>query len=608
MKVAPFRSLRFKLIASVVVIEVLMLSIMVWNNVETIYRTHTDRLADTGQRLTQQFANIAGGYMVEVDYASLEDYASSIIGHGEVTYILVLTPNGQAVIRLGVKNDRIPEPDPHPAQVTDGVFDVAADISLAGRYQGRVLVGFSLELMHQTISQALNRSIAIAITEIILSIIVTVMLGVYLTRNLRVLTETAARVGKGQYDTIPITDNKDEIGLTVLAFNKMVKGIAERTRRIEESQAQISLLMNSTAEAIVGIDQERRCMFVNPACLGMIGYTDASEVIGKDFHDLTHHSHADGSHYPAEDCAIRRNMESTAHGHTVGEIFWRKDGTSFPIEAWTHPILKNGEIAGYMMTFIDITKRVKTETELHEYRNHLEDLVEQRTSELTNINQELESFSYSVSHDLRTPLRHIDGFSLVLQEDYAEKLGKEGQELLSRIRAGSQNMGQLIDDLLKLSQVSRGQIQREPLNLSSMAEDIINKLQRYNADRKISIVIKPELMANADHRLTHVLLENLIGNAWKYTAKTDNASITFDETHDKNGNPVFCLRDNGAGFDMEYAEKLFTAFKRLHTEKEFEGTGIGLATVQRIINRHSGRIWAEAKTGEGAAFYFSFGD
>jgi len=585
-----------------------MLSIMVWNNVETIYRTHTDRLADTGQSLTQQFAAVAGGYMVEVDYASLEDYASSIIGHGEVTYIRVQTPNGQTVINLGTKNTRIPEPDTHPAHVTDGVFDVAANISLGGRNQGRVLVGFSLDLMQQTISQALNRSIAIAITEIILSIIVTVMLGIYLTRNLRVLSEAAARVGEGQYDTIPSTDNKDEIGLTVLAFNKMVTDIAERTRRIEESQAQISLLMDSTAEAIVGIDEERRCMFVNQACLRMLGHTDASEIIGKNFHELTHHSHADGSHYPAEDCAIRHNMEENAHGHTVGEIFWRQDGTNFPIEAWTHPIIKNGEITGYMMTFIDITKRVKTETELHEYRNHLEELVEQRTAELTNINQELESFSYSVSHDLRAPLRHIDGFSLALQEDHAEQLDEEDQQLLSRIRVGSQRMGHLIDDLLKLSQVSRGNVKREPLNLSSMAEDILNKLQHYNADRKISIIIKPKLMANADHRLIHVLLENLIGNAWKYTAKTDNASITFDVTTDENGKPVFCLRDNGAGFDMEYAEKLFTAFKRLHSEKEFEGTGIGLATAQRIINRHSGRIWAESEPGKGATFFFSVGD
>ena len=259
-------------------------------------------------------------------------------------------------------------------------------------------------------------------------------------------------------------------------------------------------------------------------------------------------------------------------------------------------------------TVQDITERVLAEKNLKEHYDHLEDLVSLRTTELKIINRELESFSYSVSHDLRAPLRHIDGFSLVLQEDHAGQLDEEGQRLLNRIRNGSQHMGQLIDDLLKLSQVSRGNIEREPLNLSSMAEDILNNLQHYNADRKISIVIKPKLMANADHRLIHVLLENLIGNAWKYTAKTDNASITFDVTTDENGKPVFCLRDNGAGFDMEYAEKLFTAFKRLHSEKEFEGTGIGLATAQRIINRHSGRIWAESEPGKGATFFFSVGD
>lgn len=250
-------------------------------------------------------------------------------------------------------------------------------------------------------------------------------------------------------------------------------------------------------------------------------------------------------------------------------------------------------------------ERTNTEIELANHREHLEELVEQRTIELSNTNKELESFSYSVSHDLRSPLRHIDGFSQALMEDCADSLGEEGLQLLSRIRGSAQRMGQLIDDLLVLSHVSRGNVDREALNLSSMAQDIFNKLQHYDAGRKVNIRIQSEMRVTADHRLVHVLLENLIGNAWKYTSKTDLADITFAATEDKQNGMVFCLRDNGAGFDMKHAEKLFTAFKRLHSDREFEGTGIGLATVQRIINRHAGRVWAEAETGKGATFYFT---
>jgi PAS domain S-box-containing protein len=252
-------------------------------------------------------------------------------------------------------------------------------------------------------------------------------------------------------------------------------------------------------------------------------------------------------------------------------------------------------------------ERTNTEIELASHREHLEELVEQRTTELTNINQELESFSYSVSHDLRAPLRHIDGFSLALQEDYTKQLDEEGRQQLDRIRKNAQHMGQLIDDLLILSKTSRGDLKYESLDLSSMAQDIINKLQHYDAEREVRIDIQSKILAEADHRLMHVLLENLIGNAWKYTSKTDQASIAFSATTSEKGETIFCLRDNGAGFNMKYAEKLFTAFKRLHSDKEFEGTGIGLATVQRIINRHAGHIWAEAEIEKGASFYFTLG-
>jgi signal transduction histidine kinase len=230
--------------------------------------------------------------------------------------------------------------------------------------------------------------------------------------------------------------------------------------------------------------------------------------------------------------------------------------------------------------------------------------LEQKTSQLNATNQELESFSYSVSHDLRAPLRALDGFSQALQDDYAHVLDAEGQDFLSRIRAASQRMGHLIDDLLMLSQLTRTEMCPETVDLSALVQQIAADLRESDPARPIDFLIQSPLNGHGDPRLLRVMLNNLVGNAWKFTSKTPDARIEFgmicqDET------PVYFVRDNGVGFDMAYANKLFGAFQRLHKTTEFEGTGIGLATVQRIIHRHGGRIWAESAVGNGATFYFT---
>jgi light-regulated signal transduction histidine kinase (bacteriophytochrome) len=232
--------------------------------------------------------------------------------------------------------------------------------------------------------------------------------------------------------------------------------------------------------------------------------------------------------------------------------------------------------------------------------------VRDRTAQLEASVRELESFSYSVSHDLRAPLRGIDGFSQALLEDFGDRLDETGRGYLRRVRASTQRMGHLIDDLLKLSRMTRAPLTPHPVDLGKLAQRALQQLQEEHPSHRPLTVVQPGPMVNCDPGLLLVALENLLGNAWKYSSRRTDARIEFGHLT-RDGETICFVRDNGVGFDMKYASKLFGAFQRLHHEKDFEGTGIGLATVERIIRRHGGRVWAEAEVGQGATFYFTIG-
>jgi len=240
----------------------------------------------------------------------------------------------------------------------------------------------------------------------------------------------------------------------------------------------------------------------------------------------------------------------------------------------------------------------------HLLNDKLEQRVRDRTVQLEASNRELEAFCFSVSHDLRAPLRGIDGWSLALLEDYRDKLDEKGRQQLQRVRSDTQRMGRLIDDLLLLSRVARGPIQRGPVDLTALAESVAARLQETEPARRVEFAAQPGLTAQGDARLLEIVLSNLLGNAWKFSGGRPLARVEFGRTEVDN-RPAFFVRDDGVGFDMNYAQKLFGAFQRMHKASEFPGTGIGLATVQRVIQRHGGRVWAEAQVDRGATFYFT---
>lgn len=371
---------------------------------------------------------------------------------------------------------------------------------------------------------------------------------------------------------------------------------AQAQTELRESEERFNVLIEQASDAIFLHDQEGRLSVVNKQACESLGYSRA-ELLSMVATDVE----VDFNLAAAQAVWNRIGAGET---HTVYGHHRRKDGTYFPVEVR----LSRCEIRGrryYLGLARDITERRRAEQELQDLNASLEDRVAERTRELMAANRELESFSYSVSHDLRAPLRAIEGFVRAIAEDYGCAFDRQGKEYLNRVIGAARRMSLLIDDLLRLSRITRSELTCHPVDVSSMARSIAEELAGSQPDRAVEFEIESGISLHADSRLLRVLLENLLGNAFKFTSKTASARITFGACKEAGESPVCYVRDNGAGFDMQYADKLFGAFQRLHPEGEFPGSGIGLAIVQRIVNRHRGRVWAEARPQEGATFYFS---
>ena len=469
---------------------------------------------------------------------------------------------------------------------------------------GTLAVQFSDAALTKAYRRTRNLAFGIAITGMLVIALVGLAAGFALTRRLQHVADAARRFSEGEVGARSKVPGKDIVATLSHDIDNMADAVLAQQHSLREQGAYIELLLKSTAEAIYGVDTRGICTFVNPACVQMLGYAHESDIVGKSIHELIHHSYPDGSHYPKEACRVRLSTLQGQIAHADDEVHWRKDGSSFPVEYWSHPMYRDGLLIGAVVTFIDITERKQTEAQSHQMNAELEQRVRERTAQLEAANKELEAFSYSVSHDLRAPLRAVDGFSQALLEDYGAQLDATGNSYLQRVRAGAQHMGALIDDMLKLARVSRAPLQPEEVDISNMARDIMARLSEDHPARKVAFDIAEGLRCRADPGLLRIALENLLNNAWKYTAKTPEAHISIDSTS-LDEETVFRICDNGAGFDMKFAGKLFGAFQRMHHKNEFEGTGVGLATVARIIHRHGGRVWAESEPGKGATFFFT---
>lgn len=410
-----------------------------------------------------------------------------------------------------------------------------------------------------------------------------------------------------------ITERKQAEKALKAAGQELERLVAERTVQLETANKELRaneermrFLIEAVKDyAIFGLDSDGIIQTWNQGVERIGGYK-ASEIIGRHISIF----------YREEDIQsgkVDRELQIAVKEGRCEDEGWRirKDGSKYWANVIVTPIYdENGGLMGFSKIVRDLTKQKRAEEELRASEQRLRE----QSAQLEAANKELEAFSYSVSHDLRTPLRTIDGFSQTILQSYMDKLDEQGQHYLQRIREGSQRMGQLIDDMLHLARLTQGELDvQENVDLSAIAHDIADTLKQHEPNRNVTFDIETNVAAKGDKRLLQAALQNLLDNAWKFTARHETAHIEFGtiRTDLPPGNTnsqetcIYYVRDNGAGFNMNYADKLFGAFQRLHKTTEFSGSGIGLATVQRIIRRHGGLIWAEGEVEKGATFYFT---
>jgi len=442
----------------------------------------------------------------------------------------------------------------------------------------------------------------LAAMPLALALILWVYMHFVLSRRALRLAEAAREVEQGRLDARTNLAGADELAKVGRAMNGMLDALQQTQERLSKSEKRLSQALDAAHMVVWTFDV---------AALRLAFSARTKRDAAAAGVETLHYAEFLSGLHPDDRGSFEAALKGTEHSHEPVDLEYRirsRDGRYrwYALRGNVQEADGDGRAVTLAGVAWDVTARREAEAQLALHREHLEELVAQRTAELNQAYKELETFSYSASHDLRAQLRTINGFGEILRGDYAERLDAQGRNYLDRIVRATRRMSQLVDDLLTLSHSSRSELRLETVDLSALVRELADDIRQNEPGRAVRIDVAPGVTAQADRNLMRIVLENLLGNAWKYSREREVAEIRFDR-RETGGESAYCVSDNGAGFDMAQAAKIFEPFQRLHSQERFEGSGIGLATVARIIQRHGGRIWAEASAESGATFFFTLG-